>query len=155
MSVLHFGLGNLVVSATNGAATIGRIMNVSINATWEFAQLRGGVQIFADNTQFFDGAIDGSFQNGEVDLSALGPLMGGNFAAAGGSGTLTMTGNSTPVRFKFVFSAVTNGVTAIVTLQRVYIPNFTFDFTRTEYMLPQMNFICEFSTATGLLTWRQ
>ena len=152
MASVIFGTGELQISATAGLMSIGRLQNISINIAWETAQLRGGTRIFPGDTQFFDGTVEGTFQNGDLDLSNIAPLLGGAHAAAGGSGTTTLTGNSRPTTFKLILSAVTNGITATITLQRVYIPGFTLDFTRTEYVLPQYNFICESTTATGLMT---
>lgn len=150
-----FGAGRLQISATAGAFNVARLQNISLNITWETAQLRGGVTQFAINTQFFDGAAEGSFEHGEVELSQIGRLLADSFAGAGGSGTMTVSGQSVPVRFSLVMSGVTNGVTSTVTIDRVYIPSLTLDFTRTDYMIPAMNFIAEADpTAGGLLTWQ-
>lgn len=149
-----FGVGTLQVSATGGIFSLGKVQNVSINVTYENAQLRGGTDVFPVNTQFFDGAIEGSFEHADIDLSEIARVIAGSgsFAGAGGSGTLTITGLSKPQRFQLIFSGVTNGVTATVKIHRVYIPSLTLDFSRTEYMIPATDFVAEAGT-TGLMSW--
>lgn len=153
----NFGVGTLQISATAGVFNVGKLQNVSINVSYENAQLRGGRDVFPCNTQFFDGSVEGSFENGDIELSQIGLIIAGSgaFAGAAGSGTVTMTGESKPQRFKLRLSGVTNGITSTITIHRVYVPSLTLDFSRTEYMIPSMNFIAEFSTATGLMTWQQ
>lgn len=148
-----FGVGTLQISGTAGAFSIAKLQGVSLNITYESAQLRGGTDVFPCNTQFFDGSIEGSFEAGDVDLSSIAPLIGGNYSSAGGSGTMTITGAATPPSFKMVISGVTNGITSTITLHKVFVPSLTLDFSRTEYLLPSMNFICETST-TGLASWQ-
>jgi len=151
----NFGVGTLQVSGAS-LFSVAKLQNVSINISFENAQLRGSSDIFPCNTQFFDGSVEGSFEHGDIELSQIAQLISsaGSFAGAGGSGTLTMTGTVKPQAFKLVLSGVTNGVTSTITIHRVFIPSLTLDFTRTEYMIPAMNFIAEAGT-TGLLTWTQ
>jgi hypothetical protein len=161
---LHFGVGDLTVSGSGGTYALGKVHNVSINLSYEVAQLRGGNDIFAMNTQFYDGSIDGSFDHADLELSSLGRLIAGTgaFAGAANSGTITLTGESRPGlravankitnAFKLVFSGVTDGITSTISIHRVYIPSLTLDFTRTDYMVPGMTFVCEYGTGTGLMT---
>ena len=155
----QFGVGTLQVSGST-TFTIAKLQNVSINIGYENTQLRGGVEVFGCDTQFFDGSVEGSIEYADIELSQIGLMLGGTgaFAGAGGSGTVTLTGNSRPnlgPALKMVLTTETNGITSTVTLQRVYIPSLTLDFARTEYTVPNLTFVCEASTATGLLTWQQ
>jgi len=159
MALIH-GVGTLQISATAGAFSIGKLQNVSINISYESAQLRGSEDVFACDTQFFDGSVEGSFEHGDIELSQIAKLLGGSgaFAGAGGSGTMTLTGQSKPglgSAFKIRISGVTNGVTSTVIIQRAFIPSFTLDLSRTDYAIPSMNFIAEYSTASGLMSIQQ
>jgi len=152
----HFGVGVLQVSATAGVVTLGKLQNVTINVTYENSQMRGGTDVFPVNTQFFNGAVEGTIQYADIELSSLGKLIAGSgaFAGAGGSGTVTFTGLVKPSRFQLRLSGTTNGITSTVTLDRVYIPELTLNFDRTNYMQPELTFIAEASPTTFVIgTW--
>ncbi len=149
--MFSFGVGSLIISATAGVFTIGKLQNISINVTYENAQMRGGLDIFPMDTQIFDGAVEGSFEHADMDLSNIGRMIAESGAFA--SSALTITGQTKPQVFKMVLSGTTNGATSTVTLFRVYVPSLTLDFSRTEYMIPSMNFIAHYTTATGMLKW--
>ena len=155
MSVM-FGVGTLQISSPAGIVAVGRIQNVSFNFSVEVAQNRGGVDVYATDTQFFDGKLEGSFEHGTIELSQVAFLLGsaGAFAGAAGSGTFTLTATLKPQPCQMVFSAVTNGITGQIKLQKVYCPTLTLDFSRTDYMLPSMTFICD-STAGEVATFIQ
>ena len=140
----QFGVGVISISATS-LHPIGKLQNVSFNVTYDSAQLRGGTDVFAIDTQFHDGAVEGSFEYGDLEMSAIGNLIA-DMTGAAGSGTTTVTAISRPLAFTLIFSSVTNGITATITLPRVFIPSLTLDFSRTDYMIPSANFIAQ---ATG------
>lgn len=153
----QFGLGVLEVSATAGLATLGRLQNVTLNVSYENSQLRGGTDVFPINTQFFNGAMAGTIQYANIELSSLGRLLAGSgsVGGAGGSGTATFTALSKPARFQLRLSGVTNGITSTVTIDRVYIPNLALDFNRTDYTIPNLDFIVEAdpSAPNKMATW--
>lgn len=151
-----FGAGTLQISATAGALAVGRVQNVSLNVSWDVvAQLRDSASLFPVDTQFQDGKVEGSFEHGNIELSQIARVLFGSgaFAGAAGSGTITVTAAARPQNFQMVFSAVTNGITGTWKLQKVYIPSLTMDFTRTDYMIPSMDFVCD-STAGAVMTWQ-
>ena len=151
-----FGNGTLQVSATGQIFSLAKLQNVKLDLTTETAQLRGGTDIFAVDTQFHDGKVEGSFEYADVQLSQIAYLMAGSgaFAGAAGSGTFTLSATQKPKAFQMVFSGVTNGITGTWKLQKVYIPHLAIDFNRTEYMIPSMDFVCD-STGGNVLTWQQ
>lgn len=153
---LQFGCGSLQISATAGTLSVGKLQNVTLNITYENAQLRGGLEIFPTDTQFFDGKIEGSFEHADIQLTQIARVMfgSGTFAGAGGSGTITVTATVTPKAFQMVFSGVTNGITGTWKIQKAFIPSLSLDFSRTEYTIPSMNFICS-DTGGTLMTWQQ
>ena len=157
--MFQFGVGTLQVSATAGVVTLGKLQNVTLNIGYENAQMRGGTDVFPVNTQFHNGSAAGTIQYADIELSSLGRLIAGSgsFVGAGGSGTVTFTGLVKPSRFQLVLSGVTNGVTSTVTIPRAYIPSLALDFNRTEYTIPNLEFIVEAdpSAPNTLLTWRQ
>ena len=151
-----FGVGTLQVSATGQIFSVAKIQNVKLDISYENAQLRGGVDVFPVDTQFHDGKIEGSFEHADVQLSQIAYLLFGSgaYAGAGGSGTITVSATHRPKAFQMIFSGVTNGITGTWKLQKVYIPNLSLDYSRTDYMIPSMNFICD-STAGNLMTFQQ
>ncbi len=154
---VQFGVGTLQISATAGTMTIGKVQTVSMTVGYETANLRGSTDVFPCDTQHFDGSIEGSFEHGNIDLSNIAIMIAGSgsHAGAGGSGTFTLTAASLPSRFKLILTVTTNGVTSTITLHSVFVPSLTLDFSRTEYVIPSMNFVAEnASGGTGLMTWQ-
>lgn len=153
---LIFGAGTLQISATAGALSVGKVQNVSLNVSYENAQLRGGVDVFPMDTQFFDGKVEGSFEHGSIELSQVARVLfgSGTFAGAGGSGTITVSATNKPQSFQLVWSGVTNGITSTFKLQKVYIHSLSLDFSRTDYLLPSMEFVCD-STGGTVMTVTQ
>ena len=153
-----FGVGVLQISATAGLVTLGKLQNISLTISTENAQLRGGTDVYAVNTQFFDGKVEGTVEYADIELSSLGRLIAGSgtFAGAGGSGTVTFTGLCKPSRVQIRLSGVTNGITSTITIDRCYFPSLTLDFNRTEYTIPNLSFVAEASPTNGaLMTWVQ
>src|SRR3990167_6583068 len=147
----HFGAGVLQVSATAGLVTLGKLQDISVNISYQNVQMRGDRDVFPVNTQFFDGAIDGTIKYADIELSSLGRLIAGSgsVGGAGGSGTATFTALSKPSRFQLILSGVTNGVTSTLTLDRVYIPSLSPDFTMTE-----LEFIVEAASNGEMGRWQ-
>ena len=65
--MLHFGMGDLTVSGKS----IARLNNVTVNITYDSAVLRGGKRIFPDAAALYNGNIEGTFENGDLDTSAI------------------------------------------------------------------------------------
>lgn len=152
----YFGVGVLEVSATAGLVQLGKLQGVTLNITYENAQLRGGTDVFPVNTQFFDGKIDGTIEYADIQLSSLGRLIAGSgsVGGAGGSGTATFTALSKPSRVQIRLSGVTNGITSTITIDRVFMPSLALDFSRTDYGIPNLNFVAEASPTNGtMMTW--
>lgn len=150
-----FGVGTLQISATGQIFSIGKIQNVKLDISYENSQLRGGVDVFSVDTQFFNGKAEGSFEYGSIELSQIAYMLFGSgaYAGAGGSGTVTVSATMKPKAVQMVFSGVTNGVTGTWKLQKVYIPKLSLDYKRTDYLLPSMDFICD-STGGNVLTFQ-
>jgi hypothetical protein len=136
---LSFGAGKITVSGVN----IARLHNITVNITYDNAIMRGDTRVFADNCQMYNGAIEGSWEWGELILSALGDLIGGTGTYAAGSGTYTLSATQLPVSgVAIVFSGVTDGVTCTVTLKSVKVNSLALKFDRENYLMPSANFIC-------------
>jgi len=98
-----------LVSGGSATKTIAKVMNVSINVSYENAQMRGGGDIFPVDTKFFDGSLEGSFEFGEMTASQH-LFFGGTYASAGSaSGTWTLSGTSRPNSLSLVFQNTTDG----------------------------------------------
>ena len=151
-----FGVGTLQVSATGQIFSLAKLQNVKLDVSYDNVQLRGGTDIFPVDSQFFNGKAEGSFEHAQVELSQIGYLLFGSgaYAGAASSGTITVSATHRPKAFQMIFSGVTNGITGTWKLQKVYVPHLSIDWTRTDYMIPAMDFICD-STAGNVLTWQQ
>lgn len=153
---IQFGVGTLLISATSNSVAVGKLQNVSLNISYDMVSLRGNAEKFASDMQPSDATMEGSFEFADIQLSQIGRILfgSGSFAGAGGSGTITVTGQAKPQAFQIVFSGVTNGITGTWKLQKVFVPSLSLDFSRTEYTLPSMNFVCA-DTGGAMMTWQQ
>lgn len=138
MSLL-FGLSRLTVSGV----AVARLQNVSVNITYDNALMRGDNRIFADDCQLYNGAIEGNWEMGELNISAISTILGGTASVAAGSGTWTLSATQFPASgVAIVFSGVTDGVTCTITLKSVKITSFSMAFDRENYLMPAANFVC-------------
>ena len=150
---LQFGAGKLTVSGI----AVARLHNITVNITYDNAVMRGDNRIFADNCQFFNGAVEGSWEYGELTLTGLTDILGGTGSFAGNSGTITLSATQFPTSgVQLILSGVTDGVTCTVTLKSVKVPSMTLTFDRENYLMPSANFICIGDAAAGnVLTIQQ
>lgn len=132
-----------IVAWSGGSATrvIGKVQNVSINVSYENAQMRGGGDVFPVDTQFFNGSVQGSFEMADPTATQL-QLLGGIYASAGAaSGTWTLSAVSKPEQISMVFQNVTDGITSTYTVMRGYLIEAANEFNRTDYLRPSFNFV--------------
>ncbi len=146
MASLAFGVTKLQVSGV----TIARLMNTTLNITYDNAMLRGDNLTFANDQQLFNGNIEGTFEVGEVDLTAIAGMLGAGIAGAGGSGTLTLTATQVlTTGAEIVFEQVTNGITATYTLNNCYFDTIGLTLDRENYNIPSTNFRATADKTTG------
>lgn len=140
--MIHFGMGDVTVSGKS----IGRLNNISINITYDSAVLRGGRRIFPDAAALYNGNIEGTFENGNLDTSAIGDMLGADQAAS----AITLTNiQAIATGLDLIFSGTTNGVTSTITLYNCYFPGLTMNIDRENWTMPSMNFIVAGETSAS------
>ena len=143
---LQFGCGKL----TSSGVTVARLHNITVNITYDNAVMRGDNRIFADHCALFNGAVEGSWEWGEVVTSGISDMLGGTATVAAGSGTWVLSATQFPTSgMQLILSGVTDGVTCTVTLKAVKVPSLTLKFDRENYLMPSANFICYGDVAAG------
>lgn len=148
---LQFGVASLTVSGIQ----IARLMNVSVNVTYDNAMLRGDNRIFADNVQLYNGNIEGSFEVGDINLTAIGSMLGAGVSFAAGSGTMTLTATQVlTTGADIVVSAVTNGVTGTLTLKNCKFTSLGLTIDRENYTLPATNFVAAGNGDGVIMEWQ-
>lgn len=144
-----------LVSGGSATKTIGKVQNVSINISYENAQMRGGGDIFPVDTKFFDGSVEGSFEFGDNTATQL-LFFGGTYTSAGASsGTWTLSGTSKPISVSLVFQHTTDGTTGTYRVMKAYLTQQTNDFSRTEFMVPSYTFMSQSNIKGTTLTVTQ
>ena len=129
------------LSGLTGMRTFGRAQNCSLNITFDQAVARGGNLIFANDAKLYNGNIEGTLENADIDGDRLAHLLGADWASGGvGSGTLTITGTQAPVNFMLELQSLTNGETATYRLMKCYSNSITMTIDRENYTIPSMNF---------------
>lgn len=135
---LQFGAGNLTVSGI----AVARLMNLTLNVSYDSAPLRGGNLIFPTYQALYNGNIEGSFEVGDINLTAIGSMIGGSVSFAAGSGTLTVTATQVlATGADIVCSCVSNGVTGTLTIKNCRFTTLGLKVDRENYTLPSTNFV--------------
>ena len=151
--MLNFGIAALSVTGK----AIARVNNVSVNITYDNAPLRGDARIFPDHIALYNGNCEGTFENGEIILSAIADMLGNStgYVGAANSGLLTVTSTQVlTTGLDLVVSAVTNGVTGTLTFYNCFFPSLSFTIDRENYTMPTTNFIVAGETsASGGRVW--
>jgi len=148
---LQFGVASLTVSGIQ----VARLMNVSVNVTYDTAQLRGDNRIFADNLQLFNGNIEGSFEVGDINLTAIAAMFGADVSYAAGSGTMKLTATQVlATGASIVVSAVTNGVTGTLTINNCKFNTLGITIDRENYTMPSTNFVAAGLSTGSMMTWQ-
>ena len=133
--MIQHGVGSITIDGN----AIARLNNISVNITYDTALLRGGRLIFPDFCALYNGNIEGTFENGEITLSAVGDMMGITSQA---NSAITLSAldylNS---GLDMVISCTTNGITAVVTLYNCKFPSQSLTFDRENYTMPTTNFV--------------
>lgn len=147
---LMFGMANLTVSGI----ALARLQNVQFNISYDSAQLRGGSLIFPTDQQLYNGSIEGSFEQAEINLTSLASMLGvtgADIAFANGSGTMKISATTVLMTgADVVVSCVTNGVTGTLTFKNCKFDQIGVTLNREEYTIPTTNFkVC--GDANGLL----
>ena len=150
--MLQFGVASLTVSGVQ----LARLMNVNINITYDNAVLRGDNRVFADHQQLYNGAVEGSFEVGEINITAFAAMLGADVSYANGSGTLTITATQVLQSGADIeVSAVTNGITGTLTIKNCKFNSFGITVDREIYTLPSVNFVAVGTPAVGtIFTWQ-
>jgi hypothetical protein len=148
---LQFGVASLTVSGIQ----LARLMNVTVNITYDNALLRGDNRIFADNQQLYNGNIEGTFEVGEINITAFAAMMGADVSFAAGSGTITLTATQVlQTGADIIVSAVTNGVTGTLTMKNCKFDSWGITIDRENYTLPSVNFRSAGDANGVIFTWQ-
>lgn len=161
LATFSFGTGASVVSTivvwSGGSATksMAKVQNFKMDLSIEQAQMRGGGDVYPVDTQFFDGKLEGSFENADETATQL-LLFGGIYASGGAaSGTWSLSGTSKPEPVCLSFSTVTNGVTATYDIRRCYLSQKSMSFSRSDYEIPSYTFVAQANNKNNVLSVTQ
>ena len=149
---LQFGAGNLTVSGI----AIARLQNINFTVSYDSAQLRGGNLIFATDQQLYNGNIEGTFEVGDINITAIASMLGADASYAAGSGTMTLTATQVlTTGADIVVSCVSNGVTGTWTLNNCKFDSVGITIDRENYTMPTTNFkVIGTPTTNELMTWQ-
>lgn len=148
---LQFGCGVLTVTGIN----IARLNNLSFTVSYDVAHLRGGNLIFPTHQSLYNGAIEGSFEVGEIEITAVAGMLGATVAGAATSGTMTITATQVLASGKDIeVSCITNGVTGTLTFYNCRFNTLGVTVDRENYTMPTTNFqVCGKSNG-DLMKWQ-
>jgi len=148
---LQFGLASLTCSGVQ----LARLNNVNVTISYDTAQLRGDNRIFADAAALYNGNIEGSFEQADINLTAYAAMFNADISFAGGSGTMTLTATQALVTGADIeVSAVTDGVTGTLTFKNCLFNNIGITIDRENYTIPTTSFIVKGDSNGNFVTWQ-
>jgi len=136
------GSGTVDVSGLTGLRPFGKAMNCTLNVTYDTNIARGGTLIFGNDMKLYNGAIEGTLEYADIDISNIGTILGSTFVlgAGAGCGTFTLSATEAPIPFMIETQQLTDGITSTVQILKCYSPGLTMNFDRENYTQPSMNF---------------
>lgn len=148
---LQFGAGNLTVSGV----AVARLNNISINVSYDTALLRGGNRVFPDYIAEYNGNIEGTFEVGDINLTAIAAMLGAGVSFAAGSGTMTLTATQVlATGADIICSCVTNGVTGTWTIKNARFNSLGITIDRENYTVPSTSFIACGDSDGVIMQWQ-
>ena len=141
MSV-QFGIGTMRM----GSKYFGILQEVSVDFSFEEASLYDGNAMYPVDVRIHTGSIEGSAAFAEIDVQALGALLGGDI----NGDVLTINNTSQPTYYETVIQTTTDGVNFIITLKRCKSSKLSLAFARTNHVIPNFDFYC-YADAAGVV----
>ena len=137
---IQFGMADMVL----GGETIGCLQNMTVDFTFDVAELFCGSSYYPQDVRVHTGRITGNAEFAELTTTAFQKMLGGTITNT----TLTIGQDSAPSTFSLVATLTTDAITFIITFVKVRSTQFSLPFVRDGHLIPNFNFACE-SDASG------
>jgi len=132
-----------------GPITIGILQNVSLDFSFDFAQLYGGAGLFPVDVRVHTGSINGQAESAELTGLFIQLLTGGSMLIAGGdvadpdlpaTATVTLDNTTQPTEFQLELELNTDNIDMNFTLNACRSSSFNIPFARDSHVITGFQF---------------
>jgi len=142
--MIHFGMATM----RYGDAEIGCLQNVSMDFSFNVAELYCGNGTFPQDVRVHTGKITGNAEFADLTALAFERLLGGTRTYD----SVAITDVSKPTTFQLVVTLVTDGNSFIVTFNKVRSTKLSLAFVRDGHLIPNFDFSVEADTDGSVAT---
>jgi hypothetical protein len=135
---VQFGIGTMKFGGTE----IGCLQNVSIDFSFDVAQLYCGAGLFPVDVRTHTGTISGTAEFAELNAVAFNRILGGGIAGS----VLTQTNMNKPDTFELELELITDAITFLITLKKCRSSQLSIPMSRDSHVIPSFQFQSEAAT---------
>ena len=143
----QFGIGTLYTGPAISEVEFGCVQGVTLDFGFDKAMLHCGAGLYPSDVRIHSASITGRAQYADIDGESLYKLLGADSYIAGDT-ILTLKNTTKPSGFRIRFLTVTDSVTLQFTMTNCITDSLSWNFSRTDYVIPDFGFTC-FADATG------
>lgn len=143
MSV-QFGIATM----TLGGIDIGYLQGVTIDFSYDTADLYSGAAIFPVDVRTHTGSINGSAEFAQLNAVTFEKILGGTRTFD----TIDLDDTDFPSTFQLVTTVVTDSLTFQITFNKVRATGLSLPFARDNHVIPNFSFKCEADASGNVAT---
>jgi len=141
---VQFGMATMVM----GGVEIGCLQNVSIDFSFDTAELFCGSALYPKDVRTHTAHITGNAEYAEITAVGLEKILG---ATRTGS-SLALDNTNAPQKFQLVTSLITDGITFSITFKKVQSTKLSLAFARDGHLIPNFDFQVQSDTDGSVAT---
>lgn len=143
----QFGIGVLYGGPSGSEMEFGCVQGTTLDFSFDRAQLHCGGSLYPRDVRVHSASITGRSQFADIDAEALYKLLGGSGYTAGDK-IITLVSSTQPAAFRIRFLTTTDTISLTFTLNSCRTDSLSFNFSRTDYVIPDFSFTA-FADAAG------
>jgi len=134
--MIQFGIGTLTADSGADALEFGYLQNVSINFSYDTAELHGGVGLYPLNVQTHSASIEGSAEFADINAAVLEKIIGGTQT----DGSLAITSISKPPEWSLSWTMTTDAEILTFAAPKCKSSKLGMSFERENFVIPSFDF---------------
>lgn len=132
---VQFGMAAMVIDTVE----IGCLQNVSMDFSFDTAELFCGSALYAKDVRTHTAHITGNAEFAEITALAFEKLLGGTRTDS----SISIDNTDAPLKFQMVCTLITDGVTFTITFKKVMSSKLSIAFARDAHVIPNFDFIVQ------------
>jgi hypothetical protein len=135
----QFGIGVMYGGPSGSEVEFGCVQGVTLDFSFDRAELHCGNDLYPQDVRVHTASISGRSQFADIDAEALYKVLGGDSYTPGDT-DLTIKADTSPASFRIRFLTTTDGVNLQFTLNQCRTDSLSWNFGRTDYVVPDFSF---------------